>query len=143
MFIDRKPYHNRETPRILSFPPPRPHAIRENEKREEEAELMERVASANLDDAAASAAVAAADGPTLTGVWKRAAKDGKGAFLMSTFKECFDSIKPGGGPRLQRFWRLAGGFGSRVGGLGGFAASAWPPPLHLPALLLLPQARPP
>ncbi|GBF89380.1 arginine decarboxylase [Raphidocelis subcapitata] len=73
----------------------KPHGIRETEKREEEAELMERVASANLDDTAASAAVrAAARPPTLTRAWGRAAKDGKGAFLMSTFKEVFDSIKP-------------------------------------------------
>ena len=38
----------------------RPHSIRENEKREEEAELIERVASTGLDEAISAATVAAA-----------------------------------------------------------------------------------
>lgn len=53
----------------------RPHTIRENEKREEEQELIERVASTGLDDSVSSAALAAAasaaSGNFLTRQWRQ------------------------------------------------------------------------
>ncbi|KIY93344.1 Biosynthetic arginine decarboxylase [Monoraphidium neglectum] len=59
----------------------KPHSFRENEKREEEEELM-RVASGSLDD------------QPLTKQLKQATRLGKGQFLLTTFKEVYDNIQP-------------------------------------------------
>lgn len=71
----------------------KPHAIRETEKREEEKELVQRVGSGALEEMRTPTPRQSVDMP-LTELWTQAARVGKGQFLLLTFKEVFDNIRP-------------------------------------------------